>query len=131
MHTALVRLSHSYLRTAQSSITAHLLLTHRLLCSVTAAAACCQLDNVSIDKLKNPQQSSSQRGRERGIAILSYMTTNYSHHIDIEWIDHDHKGRVQKFWELLHKYIDLTATGRGKHTIQLTAIHSLHACSTG
>jgi len=79
-------------------------------------AVCVQLSNIDdLEKLKNPTNLVKQ-ARDHGFVTLSY-TTAHIHHVDIEWVDHDHKARIQKLWELLDKYIKYTAAGKGEPTI--------------
>ena len=75
-----------------------------------------QVSNITeLERLKNKadQPSSAAKGHDRGHVLLSYATGR-THHIDIEWVDHDHKARIQRFWELLDKHLKFSLRGVGQ-----------------
>ena len=89
-----------------------------------ATAVCCQLSNIiDVEKPKNTTEhrSSSLKGRDNGFVLLSYVAANGSfRHFEVEWLNHDHKARIQKLWELLDKYSKLTAAGKGQRIASLS-----------
>jgi len=88
-----------------------------------------RIDNLDPLEYKPDQPSDLPEGDGRGFALLSFAARRTITHIDIKWVDHEHKARIQKLWELLDGYVKLVAADTGEHTINTAALPINHTAS--